>query len=271
MSYSFVVQNNEDIMKNYFKNVSGMHIKDTLIITLKNTGSKGWQRFQGYFKCVPEKSNLVFDNVQIAEEVYPNGYLELVLNFPRIAKNKSQGNCYSTIQLVYKDEPYSEARIDFIKDYDLFGNRSVREDHIEEEKGNEPNYFKPQEIIKKEEEKEEEKEEIDELSVMIKKFRSCYQLGKLDYPDDYIKELLEISKNDFQKAMMLHVDMEDKKKEDNKKKVKNAKDLDALAEQFRKEYQLSKDDYSDETIKNALKKKEGDFNNAFEELMSFIA
>ena len=106
---------------------------------------------------------------------------------------------------------------------------------------------------------------------MIKKFRSCYQLGKLDYPDDYIKELLEISKNDFQKAMMLHVDMEDKKKEDNKKKVKNAKDLDALAEQFRKEYQLSKDDYSDETIKNALKKKEGDFNNAFEELMSFIA
>lgn len=274
MSYSFNVQDCEEVMKNYFKNTSGNHIKDTLILTLRNTGSKGWQQYQGYFKCVPEKSNLIFDTVQIPEEAYPNGTIEIVLNFPRIAKNNAHGNCYSTIQLVYKDNPYNEVQINFKKEFDLFGNRLVEEGHVEEEeqKG-EINYFKPQEIEKVivKVDDEEEKEEVDEMSIMIKKFRSCFQLGKLDYPDDYIKTLLEKGKNDFQKAMMIHVDMEDQKKEENKKKVKNTKDLNALVEQFRKEYQLSKDDYSDEVIQKALKKKEGDFNNAFEELMSFIA
>ena len=53
-------------------------------------------------------------------------------------------------------------------------------------------------------------------------------------------------------------------------KSKNEKGLCELAEEFRKAYQLSPQDYSDKVIKDALKKKEGNFNNAFEELMSFI-
>ena len=83
--------------------------------------------------------------------------------------------------------------------------------------------------------------------------------------------MLDKAKNDFQEAMMLHLDNEDKKKEDNKQKVKSEEGLNSLVEQFRKEYQLSPEDYSDEIIKKALIKKEGDFNNTFEELMSFIA
>ena len=52
MEYSFIVTYNENNMKNYFKDASGANIKDTLIISVKNTGSKGWNRFQGYFKCL---------------------------------------------------------------------------------------------------------------------------------------------------------------------------------------------------------------------------
>ena len=43
-----------------------------------------------------------------------------------------------------------------------------------------------------------------------------------------------------------------------------------MVKKFRKDFFLSPEDYSDEVIKNALIKKKGNFENAFEELMSFI-
>ena len=113
-------------------------------------------------------------------------------------------------------------------------------------------------------------EKNDEHSVILK-FRSAFDFSKVDYSDEYLRELLEKTKNDFQAAIMLHLDREDQKKEDKKKKVKTEEGLNTLLEQFRKEYQLSPEDYSDDVIKKALIKKEGDFNNTFEELMSFIA
>ena len=70
--------------------------------------------------------------------------------------------------------------------------------------------------------------------------------------------------------MMIHLDLEDKKLEMNKEKVKKEDELNSLVEEFRKAYQLAKEDYSDDVIKKALVKKEGNFDNAFEELMSFI-
>ena len=109
-------------MQNYFRGVSGRHIKDTLIITLRNTGTKPWGKYKGYFKCVEEKSNYFFETIQIPEDIYPSNSLELVLNYPRIEKNNHQGDCFSTIQLVYKDQPYNSQVIRFRKDYDLLGN-----------------------------------------------------------------------------------------------------------------------------------------------------
>ena len=38
MSYGFEIIDSEDQMKYYFKGVSGKHIKDTLSITIRNTG-----------------------------------------------------------------------------------------------------------------------------------------------------------------------------------------------------------------------------------------
>jgi hypothetical protein len=266
MEYSFIVTYNENNMKNYFKDASGANIKDTLIISVKNTGSKGWNRFQGYFKCLENKSNLFFENILIPEETYPNGSIELVLTFPRIEKNKTEGKCFTTLQFVYKEVVYNDVTINFIKKYDLLGSKIVQieEDHVEQDLGGEINYFQPQV------EKKEEEEEKDEMSVMIKKFRTCYQFSKLDYPDDYVKEILEKGNFDFQKAMLAHIEKEDQQKELNKNKSKNEKGLCELTEEFRKAYQLSPQDYPDKVIKDALKKKEGNFNNAFEELMSFI-
>ena len=283
MDYSFKVNYNEEDMKNYFKGASGMGIKDTLIVRLTNDGSRGWMAFKGCFKCLEEKSNIFFDTNPISEEVYPNGSIEIVLNFPRIAKNKNYGNCFTTLQLVYKENSYNDITIKFYKPYDLLGNSIINEDHKEKEEEKEPNYFQPQKIQEEIEQNQKQKEENnqeneenenqgkkDDINIIVKKFRSAFQFSKLDYPDDYLKKLLEKANNDFQQAMMIHLDLEDQKKELNKEKVKKEDDLNYLVEEFRKAYQLSKEDYSDDVIKKALIKKEGDFNNTFEELMSFI-
>ena len=287
MSYDFKVSESEKVMKNYFKNARGAHIKDTLIITLRNTGTKGWQKYNGWIKCVEEESNLIFDSIQISEDTYPGGFHEVVLTFPRIDKNNSHGKCYSTIQLEYKNVSYTKAKIHFIKNYDLWGNEIVEgkeEQNVEEEEEEKPKVEKEEDeknIIEEEEEiKEIEPQQPkikpilegkDDLASMLKKFRACYQFSKEDYSDDYIKSLLEKGNNDFGVAMVIHVESEEQKKEDNKKKSKDEKGLEELMEQFREEYQLSKDDYSDEVVKKALQKAEGVFGNAFEELMSFIA
>ena len=78
------------------------------------------------------------------------------------------------------------------------------------------------------------------------------------------------SNKDFQKAMELHLALEHQKIEDKKNKSKSSAGLDQLVAQFRKEYQLSEQDFSNERLKEVLAKKEGNFGNAFEELMSFI-
>ena len=306
MDYSFKVSYNEEEMKNYFKGLTGKSIKDTLIVKLKNTGSKGWQSNKGYFKCLEEKSNLIFEESPICEDVYPSCYIEIVLNFPRIKKNKNSGRCYTTLQLIYKDQSYNDITIQFNKEYNLFGKKSIiaeepiekkeeekEEIKVEEQKIEERKVEKEEEKIipkiqEEIEEKQKEKEEIreekkeekiievkneekkDNINIIIKKFRSAFQFSKVDYPDDYDKELLEKAKNDFETAMMIHLDIEDNKKETNKEKVKHEKDLMNLVEEFRESYLLSKEDYSDEELKKVLIKKEGDFNNAFEELMSFI-
>lgn len=279
MDYSFTVNYNEDEMKNYFKGVSGMGIKDTLIVRLTNNGSKGWMPFKGSFKCLEEKSNIFFDTNPINEEVYPNGSIEIVLNFPRIAKNKNYGNCFTTLQLEYKENSYNDITIKFNKPYDLLGNEIINEENIQKNEDEKiPNYFQPQNIQEEIEQKQKEKgkeennqeEKKDDIDIIVKKFRSAFQFSKLDYPDDYLKQLLEKANNDFQKAMMIHLDLEDKKLEMNKEKVKKEDELNSLVEEFRKAYQLAKEDYSDDVIKKALVKKEGNFDNAFEELMSFI-
>ena len=316
MDYSFAVEYNENYMVNYFKGTSGLNIKDTLIVNIRNSGSKGWMAFKGSFRCVEEKSNLFFDETLIAEEAYPNGRQEIVLNFSRTAKNKNHGNCFTTIQLTYKGQRYNEVTIRFIKDYDLFGNKlepeqmeqkeegkeepiniivnkpdeekeqniqigggfgvvgdkQVEEGKVEKEEEKKIKYFQPENIKEKLPNKEEEKrEKKDDEHAMIIKFRSAFQFSKLDYPDEYLKGLLDKAKNDFQTALMIHLENEDLKTEENKKKSKNEDGLNSLLVQFRKEYQLSPEDYPDDVIKKALQKKEGNFNNAFEELMSFIA
>lgn len=282
MDYSFQVSYNEDDMKNYFKGASGRGIKDTLIVKIRNDGSRGWMPFKGGFKCLKEKSNIFFDDNPIAEEVYPNSSIEIVLNFPRIADNKNYGNCFTTLQLYYKEKTYNDVTIKFNKPYDLLGNSIIGEGHIEkQEEENVPDYFNPQkmqeEMKQKQKEENNEGNEIkqveekkDDIYTIVKKFRSAFQFSKLDYPDDYLKELLEKTDNDFQKAMMIHLDLEDKKKDSNKKKSKTESGLKDLVKEFRKAYQLSEEDYPDDVIKKALVKKEGNFENTFEELMSFI-
>ena len=307
MDYSFEVTNYEEEMKNYFKGVSGRHIKDTLFITLRNTGSRPWGRLKGYFKCVPEQSNFFFEDTQIPQDVYQNGSLELVLNFPRIEKNSNKGDVFCSIQLIYGNNTSYPKVIRFRKDYDLFGNALVNEqkveveeeeeedlnnkNNIEEEKPVEVKEEKKEEIKegkkeekkdiflpnkieeelkKKNEEKKVEEKKGNENDIIVKKFRSAFDFSKADYSDEYILDLIIKSKNDFQRAMMLHLEIEDAKKEEKKNKSKTNEGLDQLVAQFRKEYQLSEKDYSNEKLKTVLSKKQGNFENAFEELMSFI-
>ena len=282
MDYDFEVSNSEEEMKNYFKGTSGKHIKDTLFITLRNTGSKGWMRFKGHFKCDEKQSNIFCEPCHIAEDVYPNGTLELVLNFPREARNINTGECYCSIQLVYKDQTYGSKIIRFRKNYDLSGNDLVKEEKVEveeeEKKEEEPKkekekeVFQPykieEEIVRKKEEKKEEKKD-NENDIIVRKFRSAFGFGP-EFTNEYILDLILKSNKDFQRAMMLHLEYEDAKMKEMENKSKTDEGLNELVIKFREAYQLSKEDFPDEKIKAALAKKKGDFSNAFEELMSFI-
>ena len=282
MEYNFEVLNYEKEMKNYFKCEPGRHIKDTLFITLRNNGTRGWSRFKGTFKCVQDQSNYFFDDIQIPQEVYPNGSLELVLNFPRIEKNTNKGDVFCTIQLIYSDKVYNSEVIRFRKDFDLFGNAIVKEENIVIEEGNEKDLnkekekeqFQPimiEEAIKNKnkENKVEEKKE-NENDIIVKKFRSAFDFSKADYSDEYLLDLILKSNKDFRIAMMLHLENEDAKKEEKINKSKTNEGLAQLVEQFRKEYQLSEEDYPTEKLKEILEEKEGNFENAFDELMRFI-
>ena len=282
MEYNFEVLNYEKEMKNYFKCESGRHIKDTLFITLRNNGTRGWSRFKGTFKCVQDQSNYFFDDIQIPQEVYPNGSLELVLNFPRIEKNTNKGDVFCTIQLIYSDKVYNSEVIRFRKDFDLFGNAIVKEENIVIEEGNEKDLNKEKEkeqfhpimieeaIKNKNKENKVEEKKENENDIIVKKFRSAFDFSKADYSDEYLLDLILKSNNDFRIAMMLHLENEDAKKEEKINKSKTNEGLAQLVEQFRKEYQLSEEDYPTEKLKKILEEKEGNFENAFDELMRFI-
>ena len=282
MEYNFEVLNYEKEMKNYFKCESGRHIRDTLFITLRNNGTRGWSRFKGTFKCVQDQSNYFFDDIQIPQEVYPNGSLELVLNFPRIEKNTNKGDVFCTIQLIYSDKVYNSEVIRFRKDFDLFGNAIVKEENIVIEEGNEKDLNKEKEkeqfhpimieeaIKNKNKENKVEEKKENENDIIVKKFRSAFDFSKADYSDEYLLDLILKSNNDFRIAMMLHLENEDAKKEEKINKSKTNEGLAQLVEQFRKEYQLSEEDYPTEKLKEILEEKEGNFENAFDELMRFI-
>ena len=282
MEYNFEVLNYEKEMKNYFKCESGRHIKDTLFITLRNNGTRGWSRFKGTFKCMQDQSNYFFDDIQIPQEVYPNGSLELVLNFPRIEKNTNKGDVFCTIQLIYSDKVYNSEVIRFRKDFDLFGNALVKEENIVIEEGNEKDLNKEKEkeqfhpimieeaIKNKNKENKVEEKKENENDIIVKKFRSAFDFSKADYSDEYLLDLILKSNNDFRIAMMLHLENEDAKKEEKINKSKTNEGLAQLVEQFRKEYQLSEEDYPTEKLKEILEEKEGNFENAFDELMRFI-
>ena len=237
--YSFEVTNYEEEMKNYFRGVSGRHIKDTLFITLRNNGSKGWSRYKGSFRCNEKQSNIFFEETQINQEVYPNSGMELVLNFPRIEKNRNSGNCFCSIELVYNNEVYNSQVIRFRKDYDLLGNQLIVEEKIEIEKEEEKQQqvpkeekkekevFQPHKIeeeikVKKQEPKKEKKE--NENDIIVKKFRSAFDFSKADFSDEYILDLILKSNKDFQKAMELHLEREDAKKMTGKLNQKQKKD-----------------------------------------------
>ena len=104
----------------------------------------------------------------------------------------------------------------------------------------------------------------------IKEFRDIFNFSKEDYNDEYIKNILSASNYDFNKAILIHLDNENEKMKIKKERCKDENSLNILVQEFRNYFNLSVDDYSDEKIKQVLKLKEGDFNNAFEELMSFI-
>ena len=172
--------------------------------------------------------------------------------------------------------------IRFRKDFDLFGNAIVKEENIVMEEGNEKDLnkekekeqFQPimiEEAIKNKnkENKVEEKKE-NENDIIVKKFRSAFDFSKADYSDEYLLDLILKSNNDFRIAMMLHLENEDAKKEEKINKSKTNEGLAQLVEQFRKEYKLSEEDYPTEKLKEILEEKEGNFENAFDELMRFI-
>ena len=111
--YSLAVIDNEDQMKNYFRNKTGRQYKDTLIVTVKNTGKKYWERFKGQIKCYESDSNIYFETLLISEDVPPNGSIELVLTFPRYERNCGAGDMFTSLQLSYKDVDYNYQKIYF--------------------------------------------------------------------------------------------------------------------------------------------------------------
>ena len=268
MSYQFSIIEYEKEMKNYYKQKACNGLKDTIFITIKNTGTNGWQKFKGKINCVEEESNLFFDPVLICEDTYPDGSVELVLNFRRNEKNSSYGICTCTLQLVYNEKEYSNLQsIKFLKNFDLNGEEINIEENIKEEQ-NEKEYEEEEKVINKEDndEKEEEKEkkiEFDDKNIINKKFRSAFSLSKEDYSDEMINDLLMKSNNDFNEAF---VSLIENQENEEKNDYNNPNTMVQLIKRFRFEFNLSEEDYSDEILENVLNKNNGDFNNAFNSL-----
>lgn len=253
-------------MKNFFRDKTGRFIKDTILITIKNTGSKPWARYKGYFKCIPEKSNLFFETFQIPEDVYANRTIEFVLSFPRIKKNYNSGRMISTIQFVYKDEVYNDETIQFTKSFDITGNTVIR---IRKEK--EAEKLRRQEEAKKKLKADDEMIEVDggneKMINMVKKFRNVFNMQKKDFNDDYIKTLLTACNYNFDEAFEYHIFLSENENKKEEEVVKEDK-INELIPKFRKDFQLSKEDFPDDVIQKVLINGKGNFYSAFAELMS---
>ena len=272
MDYNFKVIECENKMKNYFRNRTGKLIKDTIIITIKNTGKKDWAKNQGSFKCLKEKSNQYFEPLQIPQDILVNETREFVLSFPRIKKNFNSGKMICTIQFVYNNQTYNEETIQFTKTFDITGNTVIRVRKEEEER-------------KKKEEEEEEKrrnEELkkylkpgdeiveveggnDKMSNVIAKFRGIFNLPKEEYNDDYVKNLIKKSDYDFNYAFEEHIKTFENKDGEDFTEDKNK--LDDLISQMRKSYCLSEEDFPDDVLEDALIRGKGDLYKSFAVLM----
>ena len=183
MDYSFKVIQNEDKMKNYFRDLTGRLVRDTILITIKNNGNKPWSEYKGYFKCLKEKSNIYFDTFLIPKDVNQNETREFVLYFPRIEENFNSGKMICTLQLVYDEQTYNEETIQFTKTFDITGNTVIR---VRKEKEAEKLKIEEEEKKRREEELRkylkpgdeivEVEGESDLMSNAIKKFRTIFDM-----------------------------------------------------------------------------------------------
>ena len=101
----------------------------------------------------------------------------------------------------------------------------------------------------------------DNMRDMINKKPNENQLPIKEFQDSFTNILLDNRNKQFKNINMIHLEKEEQKDKDK---------FNELIKQFRKEFQLSPIDYSDEKIKNALIKMNYDFSDAFNDLMSFI-
>jgi len=210
--YSLAVIDNEDQMKNYFRNKTGRQYKDTLIVTVKNTGKKYWERFKGQIKCYESDSNIYFETLLISEDVAPNGSIELVLTFPRYERNCGAGDMFTSLQLSYKDVDYNYQKIYFFKRFNLTGItvivRPSKKVELDENK--------------KKEEEEKERKHIEDLNRRIEEKRKEEERKK----EEYRKWEEQRRKADQQRLKdEIKKKMEEKRNEEEKKKKANEESL----------------------------------------------
>ena len=276
MDYSFKVVECEDKMKNYFRDLTGRLIRDTLIVTLKNNGNKAWEKNKGCFKCMESKSNIFFETFQIPKDVAPNETKEFVLSFPRIEKNFNSGKMICTIQLVYNGTTYNDETFQFTKSFDITGNTVIRIRKEKEEEKRQEEYIKLLEEEKrlKEEEQLKNLDEMvqveggsDKLANIIKKFRTIFNMPEEEFDDNYIKRLIAKSDYDFNYAFNIHIDSYESESSESEEFVSS--NLDDLKTKLRNSYLLPEAEFPDKVIEEALIDGRGNLKKSFARLMTF--
>ncbi len=125
MSYEFRIVDFQKEMKGY-KNMPNLFgLRDTLYITIQNTGTNAWAKYKGLIKCVDGESDLIFDDAYLTEDVYPGDSVKLLLLFKRNDYNTCNGNCICTLQLVYKESEYNLQSFSFVKEDEENNNREI--------------------------------------------------------------------------------------------------------------------------------------------------
>ena len=221
------------------------------------------------------KNNVNFDNMQIInmnDINYMNFYN--IIDEQKKAKEKEEKEKEEKEKVKEEKEKVNEKEKKEnekeIKENDNLKN----EERKEKRKEDEINKSNQEEKLNNKEDLEEKNMELNivksEDDIILQRFRSNFQFSEIDYPDEYLKNLLSISNNNFEKAMLFHLESESIKKLINKKNSKDENKLNIMVNEFRKNFQLSSEDYPDEKLKEVLKKNYGDFDKAFEDLMSYI-